>query len=107
MTKKAKPSTEKMMDEVRDYLTRPDVLSSGRCRRLQEAFSRDDDDAIIAESGHILDEMLIEVRTRSMFNSFTPHRRCQVSLIREVLKDIWGKRQVNSVESSRLVEVSL
>lgn len=96
MTKIATPTTEQMKARVKDYLGSPDSLSAGQRRRVRKAFEEGDYELSVRESGKILDQMCLEPETQKLFNSFTPHRSCQISLIRDVLQEIWQRGKLDT-----------
>lgn len=79
---------------IQDYLDRPDTLSAGQRRRIRAAFANNDYDLSVSESEKLLDQMCLDADLKAQFEKFTNHRRCQVSLIRDVLMGIWEKGQL-------------
>lgn len=84
-------TTGYMAAKVREYLDRPDILSSDQQRRIREAFYSRSYDSQDIEMGQILDQMCFDDEMSQLFEDFSPHVKCRVSLVRDVLMELWTK----------------
>lgn len=84
-------TTGYMVAKVREYLDKPDILSHDQQRRIREAFLSKCYDSQDVEAGQILDQMFLDDEMNQLFEDFSPHVKCRVSLVRDVLLGLWAK----------------
>ena len=86
---KSKISTKSVQAGINEYLLRPDVLTNARNRRIREAFNARSLELQNEEADKILKEIRHMDRELSHDLNEYSEQACQISLIRDVLLQVW------------------
>lgn len=89
--------TDELRATIKDYLSRPGILSKGQISRISQGFASSDANLTSKEAAHILDDIrLMDAGLAAQLQQYTPHDSCQVSFIRDVLRRVWKRAQYDT-----------